>query len=149
VTPRASELEQSDFDYLAPAISSQGADKMVPTTAAASRALDKQERAAPAVPPPVETALPGATKFAEGGSAHPSFTPDSSPPAPISGHMRSGSASSSGGLSSGSGNGSAGSPRRRVTLANRIKGEAKVIKGKLTKNQAKVHEGRVLLGDEQ
>lgn len=120
ITPRASELEKDDLHYLAPAIASR--EKVVPTTAAASKPLVD-------------------TKFTEGSSAHPTpASPQSARSSDASGHSRNASGASS--VSVG------GTPKHKVTLAKRIKGEAKILSGKLTKNTDKVQQGRDILSGE-
>lgn len=129
-TPRASELEKEDLQYLAPAIASR--EKIVPTTAAASKPLVDTDAASKPL---------GDTKFAEGSSAHPTpASPHSARSSDASGHSRNASGASAV---------SVGGTKRKVTLAKRIKGEAKILSGKLTKNTDKVQQGRDILSGEQ
>ncbi|KAH7106436.1 hypothetical protein BKA62DRAFT_765986 [Auriculariales sp. MPI-PUGE-AT-0066] len=119
VTPNASELEKEDLHYLAPAIRPEDSSRAVPTTAAASKPLDTSV----------------GSKFTDKPTAI-------SPQSAASGHARTGSASSSGSLSPG------GSPKRKVGFVKKLKGEAKILKGKLTKDENKVMEGRGIISGE-
>lgn len=123
-TPHKSELDKDDLSYLAPHIRAQNSTPAIPTVKP-THAMDDH------VPDSASSKSSGrdtsASRFTEGSSAH------ATPASETSSHSRDSSDSPHG--------------SKRVSLVNRIKGEAKVIAGKIKKDDAKVQEGRTLLGD--